>query len=114
MRDGVDGAAPKVPDTPTADGKKKPKLKKKMDNDVPKAMLAFHEVSNDCDGEFEVGFGGFALAIRVCCLLHLTNAVVWDGMSVHVCVVWAFVHAAQRHAATLNYGAFTRMPSKYR
>ena len=54
MRSGVDGAAPKEPDGPSLDGKPKPKPKKKLDNDVPKAVLVFHEVSNDCDGDFEV------------------------------------------------------------
>ena len=54
MRGGESGAAPKVPDSPTVDGKPKPKTKKRLDNDVPKAMLVFHDVSNDCDGDFEV------------------------------------------------------------
>ena len=53
MRGGEDGAAAKVPDSPSPDGKAKT-TKKKMDNNVPKALLVFHEVSHDADGDYEV------------------------------------------------------------
>jgi hypothetical protein len=54
MRGDDSGAAARVPDAPRADGKPAPKPKKKLDNDIPKAILVFHDVSNDCDGEYEV------------------------------------------------------------
>jgi hypothetical protein len=50
------GAAPAAPES-TTDKAKPKKVKKKFDNAVPKAILEFHDVSNDADGEYEVRRG---------------------------------------------------------
>lgn len=58
------GAAPAAPEDTTGSDKAKPKkVKKKFDNTVPKAILEFHDVSNDADGDYEV------IPVGVCFLL---------------------------------------------